>query len=184
MLANPLHLIDDAPSAAARLGPERTSTVGRAFALRTMSEAAVKLSFASDWPVAALDPLAAVHAASFRRPSRQQNASSSSSSSSHGGDLGGSDVGVGGFGGWPWVPGEAVSTEVALMAHTSAAASALMLRDYVGALVAGMRADFVVLDRSPLTEASWEGRTAPRVIATFVDGACAYGCQPGSWPWR
>ena len=184
VVVNPLHLIDDAPSAASRLGPERSTRAGRAFPLRTMSEASVRLSFASDWPVAALDPLAAVHAASFRRPGgHQRNVSSleSDQTSGSGVDTGGGD-GAGGFDDWPWVPLEAVSLEAALTAHTSGAASALMLRDYVGALEVGMRADFVVLDRSPLVETSW-GKGAPSVIATFVDGVCAHGCRLGAWPW-
>lgn len=175
VVSNPLHLVDDAPSATAKLGPERASVVGRSYALRTMSEAAVKLSIASDWPVAALDPLAAVYAASFRRPHCQSNLSKEDDPQ----------------GTWPWLPAEAVPLETALMAHTSSAASALMLRDYVGALAVGMRADFIVMDRSPLLEASWggergcvDGGEAPRIIATFLDGKCAYGCQTGGWPWR
>lgn len=50
----------------------------------------------------------------------------------------------------------------------------------------GMRADFVVLDRSPLLGiVSWQASTAPKLLATFLDGACVHGCKAGrDPPWR
>ena len=140
VVANPLHLLSDGPSAAAKLGPERA---GRAFALRMLTEAGVTLAFASDWPVVGLEPLLGLHAAAARQPlleplqTTKQQGTSVEEGGTEGSGSGGRSVdgpeGVAAFV-WPWLPEEAVDMEVALAAQTRGAAAALMLQDYVGML--------------------------------------------------
>ena len=143
VVANPLHLLSDGPSAAAKLGPERA---GHAFALRTLTEAGVTLAFASDWPVVGLEPLLGLHAAAARQPlleplqTTKQQGTSVEEGGTEGSGSGGRSVdgpeGVAAFV-WPWLPEEAVDMEVALAAQTRGAAAALMLQDYVGMLRCG-----------------------------------------------
>ena len=184
VVPNPLHLLDDALSAGAKLGPERAASPGRAFPMRTLASAGVQIAIASDWPVVGLDPLLAVHAATTRQPRGLKGLARSCDG--HGGDAAGSHQSAAQqpcFP-WPWIPEESLDSESALMAHTGGAAAALMLEDYVGALREGLRADFVVLDRSPMEVGGDDDTMPPKILATFVDGACAYGCdRSGPWPW-
>ena len=146
VVTNPLHLLSDGPSAAAKLGPERA---GHAFALRTLTEAGVTLAFASDWPVVGLEPLLGLHAAVARQPlleplqtpkEQQQQGTTVEVEGTEGSGRGGRSVdgpeGEAAFV-WPWLPEEAVDMEVALAAQTRGAAAALMLQDYVGMLRCG-----------------------------------------------
>jgi predicted amidohydrolase YtcJ len=70
-----------------------------------------------------------------------------------------------------FLPEERVATEQALHMHTSRAAEVARLGHLVGRLAPGLRADLVVLDASPLLT---NGGRLPRVLATYVDGKCAY----------
>jgi predicted amidohydrolase YtcJ len=72
--------------------------------------------------------------------------------------------------------------EVALQLHTATAAKVARLERWVGQLQPGLRGDFIVLDRSPvegLDEFGGGGFAAgmPRVLKTYVDGKCVYGCD-------
>ena len=109
----------------------------------------MRVGLASDWPVVELDPLQTLSAAVHRRAP--------------------------GAGGEAWVPEEGVSAEAALAAHTAGGAWAGGMAAEVGVLRAGLRADFVVLS-APVTEATLEDLEALRVLQTYVDGECAFGC--------
>ncbi|KAG1661859.1 hypothetical protein FOA52_011626 [Chlamydomonas sp. UWO 241] len=82
--------------------------------------------------------------------------------------------------GAPWAENELAEVEAILAGVTRGAARALGLADYVGMLRQGMRADFVMLDRSPLA-GPWPLDAPPAVLSTFVDASCAYGF--GASPW-
>lgn len=151
VVPNPLHLLDDAAVAGSRLGAERASA-GRAFAIGSMAQGKVAMAFGSDWPVAPLEPLVAVHAAAFRRPPGRaaccgKGAGGTTPSDclyrdgeGAEGETGSDRDSGGGAAGWPWLPEEAVEVEAALLAHTREAAKALMMQDYVGSLrCAGVR---------------------------------------------
>lgn len=73
-----------------------------------------------------------------------------------------------------WHPSERVSMEQALLGHTAWAADSGLLGDVVGRLRKGLKADFVVLDTSPLLLT--EQQRLPKVLWTYVDGRCAFGC--------
>lgn len=66
--------------------------------------------------------------------------------------------------------GTAVTREQALLAHTVNAAWQLFSDHEVGALAPGLLADFIVVDRDPLT-VSAEGLAETQVMATYVSGS-------------
>lgn len=151
---NPLHLLTDRAMLRQRLGAVRAGA-GHAFAYKTLSEAGVTMAFSSDWPVVDLDPLGSVHMAAFRKLPHEQ--------------------------GEPWAADEQIPLEQALVGHTAAGATAGMVDSLVGRLIPGHKADFVVLNASLFVAgAAQTGQTAysslPRVLRTYVDGSCAYGC--------
>lgn len=67
--------------------------------------------------------------------------------------------------------------EQSLLGHTYGGARAAALDDSVGRLRPGLRADFAVLDRALLDITGAAGEQLPGVVATYVDGRCAYGCE-------
>lgn len=69
---------------------------------------------------------------------------------------------------------ERVSAEAALRALTIEAAWQIREEDSKGSLVAGKRADLVILDADPTATAP-EQLNAIAVVATLKDGACVYG---------
>ncbi|MEB3317875.1 MAG: amidohydrolase [Cyanobacteriota bacterium] len=73
---------------------------------------------------------------------------------------------------------ERVNAEAALRALTIEAAWQIREEDSKGSLVAGKRADLVILDRDP-TAVAPEELTTIQVVATFKDGACVWGTPPG-----
>ena len=109
-----------------------------------------RLAMGSDWPVTTPDPLAALHTAVNRTTY---------------GDPGraGTD---------PFLPGQALSLEVAFAAYTSGSAW-VNHRDDAGVLEPGAAADLVVLDRDPFA-GDPAGIGAARVISTWVDGLPVY----------
>lgn len=137
----PVHQTSDRLMAEARLGPER---LAGAYAWRSLMEAGVPLAFGSDAPVEAPNPLEGLAVAISRTDAEGQP-----------------------FGGWR--PEEAVSREQALAAYTAGAAYAGFAEGRFGRLAVGERADFLVLDRDPLTAGPDEMRSI-RVLQTWVGG--------------
>ncbi|GBF91437.1 hypothetical protein Rsub_04177 [Raphidocelis subcapitata] len=151
-VANPQHLATDAPMLDGRLGPAR-ATPERAFAWPLLSAAGARVAAGSDWPVVDVAPLEGVAAAAARAEQLRARG-------------GGSDGGGG--------DAEAAARDALLM-HTAASAdAAFVMGRLVGRLVPGRRADFAVLSASPLELGA--RADAARVLKTFVDGRCAWGC--------
>jgi len=94
--------------------------------------------------------------------------------------------GSGGSGSHEWDPSQRLTASEALTAYTTGAAHVTHLNGLVGLLWRGAFADFAVLDASPMdlgAEDRAEGTAArrkkprPKVVATFVGGRCAFGCN-------
>ncbi|KAJ9525663.1 hypothetical protein QJQ45_003510 [Haematococcus lacustris] len=145
---NPLHLVADGPLLVSRLGEKRAG-VSHSYAFNTMAKAGAAMGLASDWPVTDLHPIASVYTSMHRRDALDPGAP-------------------------VYTAEEALSPEEALLGHTVDAAHATMLEQFVGTLRPGLRADFIILDQSPLAMPAevGGGRGLPSVLHTFVDGVC------------
>ncbi|MXP41712.1 amidohydrolase family protein [Altererythrobacter soli] len=144
----PVHQTSDRTMAEARLGPGR---LAGAYAWKSVLATGAPLAFGSDAPVEAPNPFAGLAAAISRTDAAGEP-----------------------FGGWQ--PQEAISREAALAAYTAGAAYAGFADGRFGRLVAGERADFVVLDRDPLL-ASPEDMRGIRVLETWIGGAQVYAAD-------
>ena len=128
--------------AEARLDPARLEG---AYAWRTIQQVGAPLAFGSDAPVESPDPFAGLAAAISRTGPDGQP-----------------------FGGWK--PQETVTREQALAGFSAAGAFAGFAEGRFGRLVAGERADFVMIDRDPLL-ATPEAIRNTQVLETWVSGA-------------
>jgi predicted amidohydrolase YtcJ len=137
----PIHQTSDRLMAEARLGPDR---LDGAYAWRSIAAAGAKLAFGSDAPVERPDPWAGIATAISRTDASGEP-----------------------FGGWR--PAEAVSRVDALKGFTSDAAYAGFGDGRFGKLVAGERADFVLVDRDPFLASPQEIRSI-QVFQTWVGG--------------
>lgn len=141
----PTHATSDMYWAEERLGPDR---IRGAYAWRRMREAGARLACGSDFPVESPNPFFGIYAAVTRRDQE----------------------------GWPeggWRPEERMTREEALACFTRDAAWAAGMEDEVGTLSVGKRADFIVVDRDPLT-APAEDLWKIRVLRTVIDGETVY----------
>ena len=137
----PTHATSDMPWAEDRVGAQR---IAGAYAWRQLRDSGARLALGSDFPVERVDPRLGLQAATTRAD--------------------GEGKPVGG-----WFPGEKLTAFEALRGFTLDAAHAGFAEAEVGSLVAGKRADFVVLAADPL--ASPEARLKEiAVLATYVDG--------------
>uniref|UniRef100_A0A0A9HEL5 Amidohydrolase 3 domain-containing protein n=1 Tax=Arundo donax TaxID=35708 RepID=A0A0A9HEL5_ARUDO len=121
----PDHMLDDANSAAKKIGTERAERSSYTF--RSLLAGGARLAFGSDWPVSDINPLQAIQTAMSRKPP-------------------GWEV--------PWIPAERLSLDESLKAHTISAAYACFLDHIVGSLSEGKYADFVVLPSTSWEEFS------------------------------
>ncbi len=144
----PTHQTSDRLMAEARLGEGR---LGGAYAWRSITEAGAKLAFGSDAPVERPDPWAGIAAAISRTDANGEP-----------------------FGGWR--ASETVSRIQALKAFTADAAFAGFADGRFGRLVAGERADFILIDSDPFL-ASPQKIRATKVSQTWIGGVKVYESQ-------
>ncbi len=137
----PVHQTSDWKMAEARLGPNR---LDGAYAWGSVLRVGGRLAFGSDYPVEHPNPFVGWAVAMTREDNDGQPP-----------------------GGWR--PLEKLSREAAWKAFTSDAAYAGFAEDRFGALVPGLRADFVIVDKDPTLTTPAELR-AMKVLETWVGG--------------
>jgi predicted amidohydrolase YtcJ len=145
----PTHATSDMYWAEERVGSER---IAGAYAWRTFRDAGARVVCGSDFPVESPNPFFGIYAAVSRQDQE----------------------------GWPaggWRPEERMTREEALACFTIDAARAVGMEDEVGSLAVGKRADFVIVDRDPLTEPT-EDLWKTRVLRTVIDGQTVYEAEP------
>jgi predicted amidohydrolase YtcJ len=145
----PTHATSDMYWAEDRVGPER---IRGAYAWRTFRDAGARIVCGSDFPVESPNPFFGIYAAVARQDQE----------------------------GWPdggWRPEERMTREEALACFTVDAARAVGMEDEVGTLSMGKRADFIIVDRDPLT-APVEDLWKTRVLRTVIDGQTVYEAEP------
>ncbi|ABC62416.1 amidohydrolase [Erythrobacter litoralis] len=141
----PVHQTSDRLMAEARLGPDR---LDGAYAWKTIADTGSRLAFGSDAPVESPDPFAGWAVAFTREDADGQP-----------------------FGGWR--PQDRVSREAALAGFSADAAYAGFADGRFGRLVAGERADFLILDRDPMLASADDLRDA-KVLETWIGGERVY----------
>lgn len=141
----PVHQTSDRSMAEARLGPDR---LAGAYAWNSIAASGAPLAFGSDAPVESVNPFAGLAAAFTRMDKAGQP-----------------------FGGWQ--PQERISREQALTAFTYGGAYAGFAEERFGRLVAGERADFILVDRDPMM-ASPDAVRETQVLQTWVGGKRVY----------
>jgi hypothetical protein len=145
----PTHATSDMYWAEERVGPER---IRGAYAWRRLRDTGARLACGSDFPVESPNPFFGIYAAVTRQDQE----------------------------GWPeggWRPEERMTRQEALACFTRDAAWAAGMEDEVGTISVGKRADFVIVDRDPLT-APAEDLWKTRVLRTVIDGETVYEAQP------
>jgi predicted amidohydrolase YtcJ len=141
----PYHAIDDGRWAQKRIGAKRLRGT---YAFRSLLDAGAHLTFGSDWPVAPIDPLVGIYAATTRRTI--------------------DDANPGG-----WQPQEKITVKQALRAYTSENAYAGRQETSVGILAPGYLADFAVLS-SDLFEIDPVQIRDVQVLRTVIGGRDAF----------
>ena len=141
----PYHAIDDGRWIEARIGYDRAS---RTYAFRTFLEHGVRLAFGTDWPVAPLDPLLTLYAATTRATLD---------------------------GGHPegWFKEQKLTIREALAAYTQGSAFAEFQEADKGSIQAGKLADFVLLSEDVLAIPSAAIRNV-KVLKTWVGGELVF----------
>jgi predicted amidohydrolase YtcJ len=141
----PTHATSDMGWAEQRVGALRI--VG-GYAWRSFRDAGVRLALGSDFPVEPIDPLAGLYAAITRQDPQGKPA-----------------------GGWQ--PQEKLTAFEALRGFTLDAAYAAFDEQRLGSLAPGKRADFVLLDHSPVHDPAGQ-LLSTAVISTWIDGKPVY----------
>ena len=137
----PVHETSDRLMAEARLGADR---LAGAYAWKSVAAAGAVLAFGSDAPVERPDPFAGIAAAISRQ-------------------------GPDGLPEGGWQPQERVSRAAALAAYTTGAAYAGFAEGRIGRIAPGFRADFLLVDRDPMTASPADIRRA-KVLAVWIGG--------------
>ena len=138
---HPYHLVDDGIWAYKRLDTLRLKGT---YAIKSMLDKNVMVSFGSDWPVAPIDPLFGIYAAVTRRTGDNKN--------------------PGG-----WYPKEKVTVEQALRAYTTGNAYGSFLDGKIGVLKEGYYADFAVLNED-IFKIAPENIKSVKVARTVMNG--------------
>jgi predicted amidohydrolase YtcJ len=141
----PYQAIDDGRWAEARIGHDRAS---RTYAFRTFIDHGVRLAFGTDWPIAPLDPLLTLYAATTRAT-------------------------LDGKYNQGWFPEQKVSIQEAIAAYTSGSAYAEFQEHEKGSIEPGKLADLVLLSQDVLTIAPTAIRDT-HVLKTWVGGVAVY----------
>ncbi|GAM04912.1 amidohydrolase [Novosphingobium sp. MBES04] len=144
----PQHEASDRAMAEARLGPARLSG---AYAWKSLADAGATLAFGSDTPVEPARPFTGMAVAVTRQGADGQ-------------PLGG------------WQPQETISREAALTAYTTGAAYAMFAEDRLGRIAKGYRADFLFVDKDPMT-VSPEALRDLTVKETWIGGQQAWAAE-------
>jgi hypothetical protein len=144
----PYHAIDDGRWAETILGPER---IRSSFAWKSVLDAGVTLAFGSDWPVAPLDPLMGIYAATTRRTLDGKN--------------------PGG-----WIPEQRITVAQAVHAYTMGSAFAEDQETIKGSIAPGKLADMVVLSDDIFAIAP-EAIEETKVDMTIFDGEIIFERQ-------
>jgi predicted amidohydrolase YtcJ len=145
----PVHQTSDRLMAEARLGNDR---LAGAYAWNGVLTAGGRIAFGSDVPVENPNPFVGLAVAISRE------------------DENGAPPGG-------WLPEQRVSREAALAGFTTGAAYASFADAKIGRLAPGMRADFVLIDRDPMTATPAEIRKTI-VSETWVNGRKVYSTKP------
>ena len=138
---HPYHLVDDGIWAYKRLDTHRLKGT---YAIKSMLDKNVMVSFGSDWPVAPIDPLFGIYAAVTRRTGDNKNPDG-------------------------WYPKEKVTVEQALRAYTTGNAFGSFLDGKIGVLKEGYYADFAVLNEDIFKIAPENIKTV-KVARTVMNG--------------
>jgi predicted amidohydrolase YtcJ len=141
----PYQAIDDGRWAEARIGHDRA---GRTYAFRSFLDHNVRLAFGTDWPVAPLDPMLTLYAATTRATLD---------------------------GKYPqgWFPEQKVTIQEAIAAYTIGSAYAEFQEHDKGSIEPGKLADMVLLSQDVLTIAPAAIRDT-HVLKTWVGGEEVY----------
>jgi predicted amidohydrolase YtcJ len=141
----PYHAIDDGRWAETMLGPERIKS---SYAWRSLLDHGAVLAFGSDWPVAPLDPLEGIYAATTRQTIDGRNPQG-------------------------WVPEQRIKVAEAVHAYTVGSAFAEHQEAVKGSLEPGKLADVVVLSEDIFHIPPTDIERA-RVYMTVFDGSVIY----------
>ena len=141
----PYHAIDDGRWAEGRIGHDRSS---RTYAFKSFLEHGARLALGTDWPVAPLDPMLTLYAATTRAT------------------LDGKHPGG-------WFPEQKLSAKEAITAYTMGSAYAEFQEHDKGSIEPGKLADFVLLNADLLRIPAEKIRNV-RVQKTWVGGVEVY----------
>jgi len=141
----PYHAIDDGRWAETILGPQRIKS---SYAWRSLLDAGATLAFGSDWPVAPLDPVMGIYAATTRRTLDGKNPNG-------------------------WIPEQRITVAQAVHAYTMGSAFAEHQETVKGSIEPGKLADLVVLSDDIFT-IPLEAIEKTRVDMTIFDGKVIY----------
>ncbi|HEV8346081.1 MAG TPA: amidohydrolase [Vicinamibacterales bacterium] len=145
----PYHAIDDGRWAERRIGAERIKTT---YAFRTLVDKGVHLAFGSDWPVAPLNPLLSLYAATTRATLDGKNPNG-------------------------WVPEQKIGIADAVTAYTRGAAFAEFQERDKGTIARGRLADLVILTDDILAIPAAQIKDV-RVLTTIIGGKVVYQRRP------
>ncbi len=141
----PYHAIDDGRWAERRIGPERIKTT---YAFRTLLDKGVRLALGTDWPVAPLNPVLTLYAATTRATLDGKHPDG-------------------------WIPEQKITIAEAVSAYTAGSAYAEFQEVEKGTIARGKLADLVILsdDIFSMPLASIKDVT---VMTTIVGGKVVY----------
>ena len=141
----PYHAIDDGRWAETMIGPERIKS---SYAWKSLLDAGGTLAFGSDWPVAPLDPVMGIYAATTRRTLDGKSPNG-------------------------WIPEQRITVAQAVHAYTMGSAFAEHQENIKGSIEPGKLADLVVLSEDIFTIPP-EAIDKTKVDLTIFDGKIIY----------